>query len=294
VNPALRADRLSPRHPSGAGLGFRRELLGDLEQGVPSEISFFEIAPENWIGRGGRHAATLRRYTEQHRFVCHGLSLSLGGAAPLDVAFIRRIGLFMREHRIELFTDHLSWCADDGHLYELLPLPLTMEAARHVASRVMQVQDILQQRIGIENPSYYLTPPGAEMDEAQFIHTIVREADCGLHLDVNNIHVNSRNHGFDGAAFMAQLPLDRVLYIHVAGHAVEPDGLLLDTHGAEVIDPVWTLLAQAYAQCGPVPTCLERDFNIPPLATLMPEVRRVASLQAAATANAAPSFWRVA
>jgi uncharacterized protein (UPF0276 family) len=293
VNPAPRAERLSPRSPLGAGLGFRRELLADLDQGVPAEINFFEIAPENWIGRGGRHAATLRRYTEQHPFVCHGLTLSLGGTAPLDVDFIRRIGLFMREHGIGLFTDHLSWCADDGHLYELLPLPLTIEAARHVASRVMQVQDILQQRIGIENASY-LSPPGAEMDEAQFIHTIVREADCGLHLDVNNIHVNSRNHGFDDTAFMAQLPLDRVLYIHVAGHEAQPDGLLLDTHGADVIDPVWSLLAQAYAHCGPVPTCLERDFNIPPLATLMPEVRRVAALQAAAKADAAPSTRRAA
>jgi uncharacterized protein (UPF0276 family) len=279
---------------TGAGLGFRREMLGDLDQGVPAEISFFEIAPENWMGKGGRYAAILHRYTEQHRFVCHGLSLSLGGSEPLDVDFVRRTGLFMREHGIELFTDHLSWCADDGHLYELLPLPLTMEAARHVASRVMQVQDILQQRIGIENPSYYLSPPGAEMDEAQFIRTIVQEADCGLHLDVNNIHVNSRNHGFDAADFMAQLPLDRVLYIHVAGHEIEPDGLLLDTHGADVIDPVWTLLAQAYAHCGPVPTCLERDFNIPPLATLMPEVRRVASMQDAAAAVAESSTRLVA
>lgn len=281
MHPASDPALITPPALSGAGLGFRRELLGDLDLGVPAEIRFFEIAPENWMGKGGRHARLLRRYTEQHQFACHGLALSLGGTAPLDVDFVKRIGQFMRQHGITLFTDHLSWCGDDGHLYELLPLPLTWEAARHVAQRVSQVQDILQQRIGIENPSYYLSPPGAEVDEASFICTIVQEADCLLHLDVNNVHVNSRNHGFDAMAFLGALPLDRVAYIHVAGHEVEPDGLLLDTHGAPVIDPVWALLAQAYAHCGPVPTCLERDFNIPPLTDLMPEIQRVRELQAA-------------
>lgn len=280
MSPARR-DALAPDALAGAGLGFRRELLGELDGGVPEDIGFFEIAPENWLGKGGRQAATLRRYTERHRFVCHGLSLSIGGPSPIDVDFVRRTGKFMQAHGIELFTDHLSWCSDDGHLYELLPLPLTHEAARHVARRIDQVQNILQRRIGIENPSSYLIPPGAEMSEPEFIRTIVQEADCGLHLDVNNIHVNSRNHGFDAMAYLAQLPLERVLYVHVAGHEVEPDGLLLDTHGATVIDPVWALLAAAYARCGPVPTCLERDANMPALAELMGEVRRIKDLQGA-------------
>lgn len=269
--------------PQGAGLGFRRELIDELDLGVPEVIRFFEIAPENWLGKGGRSARLLRRYTEQHRFVCHGLSLSIGGPAPIDVDFVRRTGQFMREHGITLFTDHLSWCSDDGHLYELLPLPLTTEAVRHVVQRIGQVQDILQQRIAIENPSCYLVPPGAEMDEAAFISAIVHEADCHLHLDVNNVHVNSRNHGFDALEHLQRLPLDRAVYVHVAGHEVEPDGLLLDTHGASVIDPVWSLLAQAYARCGPLPTCLERDFNMPPLADLQLELDRIDQLQRAAS-----------
>ncbi len=293
-----RANTLASEPLRGAGLGFRRELLGELDLGVPEAIRFFEIAPENWLGKGGRQAATLRRYTEQHRFVCHGLSLSIGGPSPIDVDFVQRTGQFMQTHGIELFTDHLSWCSDDGHLYELLPLPLTHEAARHVARRIVQVQDILQRRIGIENPSSYLIPPGAEMSEPEFIRAIVEEADCGLHLDVNNIHVNSRNHGFDAMAYLAQLPLERVLYVHVAGHEIESDGLLLDTHGAPVIDPVWALLAAAYARCGPVPTCLERDANMPTLAELMDEVHHVQALQAACLASphvdGAPAWPKVA
>ena len=253
--------------------------MGELDQGVPEEIRFFEIAPENWLSKGGRQAANLRRYTERHAFVCHGLSLSIGGPSPIDVDFVQRTGQFMRTHGIGLFTDHLSWCSDDGHLYELLPLPLTHEAVRHVARRIRQVQDILQQRIGIENPTSYLIPPGAEMSEPEFISAIVEEADCALHLDVNNIHVNSRNHGFDAMDYLTRLPLDRTLYIHVAGHEAEPDGLVLDTHGAPVIDPVWALLVAAYERCGPVPTCLERDAHVPPLAELMAEVRQVAALQ---------------
>ncbi len=272
---------MNPRLPHGAGLGFRRELIAELKNGVPDAIDFFEIAPENWAGMGGRSARDLRHFTERHPFVCHGLSLSLGGPAPLDVALLRRIKAFMAEHGIGLYTEHLSWCADDHHLYELLPIPLTGDAVRWTAERIRQAQDILGCRIGIENASYYLSPPGAEMSEAEFISAIVAEADCQLHLDVNNIYVNSSNFGFDPFAFLHALPLERTCYIHVAGHYVEADGLLVDTHGAEVIDPVWALLAAAYQRIGrPVPTCLERDFNIPDLAALTAEVGHVAHLQA--------------
>lgn len=270
-------------HPPlrGAGLGFRRELIDDLRGGVPEEIAFFELAPENWAGMGGRSAKDLHYFTERHPFVCHGLSLSLGGPATLDTALLRRIRGFMAEHRIGLYTEHLSWCADDSHLYELLPIPLSEEAVRWTAGRIRQAQDILGCRIGIENASYYVAPPGAEMSEAEFISAIVCEADCLLHLDVNNIYVNSRNFSFDPLHFLQALPLERTCYIHVAGHYVEPDGLLVDTHGAEVIDPVWSLLAETYRRIGSdIPTCLERDFNIPGLATLTAEVGRIARLQA--------------
>ena len=193
------------------------------------------------------------------------------------------IKAFMTEHGMTLYTEHLSWCADDTHLYDLLPIPMTESAVKWTAERIQRAQDILGMRIGIENASYYVAPPGAEMSESEFISAIVHEADCLLHLDVNNIYVNSRNFGFDPLAFMTALPLERTCYVHVAGHWVEPDGLLIDTHGAEVIDPVWGLLAAAYARIGgDVPTCLERDFNIPDLPALTAEVEQIAQLQAAA------------
>ncbi len=270
------------RQARGAGLGFRRELLDALKVKVPEAIEFFEIAPENWAGMGGRSARDLREFTERFPFVCHGLSLSLGGPGPLDEALLRHIRDFMRTHGISLYTEHLSWCADDRQLYDLLPIPLTGDAVRWTVERIQRAQDILGRRIGIENASYYVAPPGAEMDEAEFISTIVRDADCLLHLDVNNIYVNSQNFGFDPFAFMDALPLERTAYIHVAGHFVEPDGLLIDTHGAEVVDPVWSLLAAAYDRIGgEVPTCLERDFNFPQFFALTAEVEQIARLQRA-------------
>lgn len=271
------------RSPVGAGLGFRRELIAPLQAGVPDAVRFFELAPENWADLGGRSARELRAFTERFPFVCHGLSLSLGGPGPLDEAWLRRIKAFMRAHGMTLYTEHLSWCADDSHLYDLLPIPQTEEAVQWVASRIRRAQDILEMRIGIENASTYVAPPGAEMGEAEFIRAVVAEADCALHLDVNNIYVNSRNFGFDAHAFLQALPLERTCYVHVAGHYVEPDGLVIDTHGAEVIDPVWALLAAAYERTGgEVPTCLERDFNLPELPVLAAEVAQIARLQAAA------------
>ena len=276
------------RHAHGAGLGFRRELIAPLKAGVPDAIRFFEIAPENWAGMGGSSAKDLRHFTERYPFVCHGLSLSLGGPGTLDEALLRRTKNFMAEHGISLYTEHLSWCADDRQLYDLLPIPLTEAAVKWTVERIQRAQDILGQRIGIENASYYVAPPGAEMSEAEFISAIVREADCLLHLDVNNIYVNSQNFAFDPLAFMHALPLERTCYVHVAGHYVEPDGLLIDTHGAEVIDPVWALLEAAYARIGgEVPTCLERDFNFPDFFRLTVEVEQIARLQAAASRKAA-------
>lgn len=272
---------MNGRIACGAGLGFRRELIEPLKAGMPEAITFFELAPENWAGMGGKSAKSLRQFTERYPFVCHGLSLSLGGIAPLDQALLRRIKAFMAEHGMTLYSEHLSWCADDSHLYDLLPMPLTEKAVKWTVDRIKQAQDILGRRIGIENASYYVAPPGAEMSEAEFISAIIREADCLLHLDVNNIYVNSQNFGFDPLAFMTALPLERTCYIHVAGHYVEPDGLLIDTHGAEVIDPVWSLLEAAYRHTGNVPTCLERDFNFPDLGQLTAEVEIIARLQAA-------------
>lgn len=267
----------------GAGLGFRRELLTELADWQGKSVDFFEIAPENWATNGGRFAKDLHRFTERYAFVCHGLSLSIGSTDALDVSLLKRIKQFMSEHRIGLYTEHLSWCSHSGHLYDLLPIPCTQEAVSWVSSRVRQAQDILGMQIGLENASYYLAPPGAEMKEQEFIAEIIRQSDCLLHLDVNNVYVNSQNFGYDPKAYLDQLPLDKVCYVHVAGHYVESDGFLIDTHGAEVIDPVWSLLDYAYQSMGEVastvPTCLERDFNFPPLSELMTEVEMIRSIQ---------------
>ena len=274
---------MSPRAIRGAGLGLRRALLGPLQDMAASEraaIDFFEIAPENWIGVGGQHGRALRALTERHPFVCHGLSLSLGGRDPLDETLLAKIRRLLDAHGIATYSEHLSYCADEGHLYDLMPIPFTDEAVRHVAARIRQTQDILGQRIAVENVSYYAAP-GAALREIDFVNAVLNEADCDLLLDVNNIHVNSINHRYDADAFLDALPGDRIAYIHVAGHYDEADDLRIDTHGAPVIDPVWRLLERAYANFGVKPTLIERDFNFPPLAELVGEVAHARTMQSA-------------
>lgn len=271
---------MTPRSPTGAGLGFRRELLPALNTRVPDAIEFFELAPENWIELGGAYGRDLRRFTERYPFVCHGLSLSLGGPSPLDELLLTKIRQFMDTHGIALYTEHLSYCSDDGHLYDLLPIPFTADAVKYVAARIRRAQDILGRRIAIENASYYTSSPIAEMDELTFIRAVLEEADCDLHLDVNNVYVNSVNHRYDPVAFLQALPTERIAYLHMAGHYNEADDLIVDTHGADVIEPVWSLLDTAYRIHGVAPTLLERDFNIPPLDELAQEVERIALIQA--------------
>lgn len=263
---------------SGAGLGLRRDLLRELRETAPTEISFLEVAPENWLSIGGRLGKTFRWFTERYPFVCHGLSLSLGGPAPLDEDFVRRVGAFLDRHGIRFYTEHLSYCGDDGHLYDLLPIPFTIEAVDYVAARIRRVQEILHRRIAVENVSYYAAP-GAQMSELEFVNAVLKRADCDLLLDVNNIYVNSINHQYDPVAFLHGLPAERVAYFHVAGHYVEAEDLRVDTHGDAVCDPVWELLDAAYAHCGVVPTLLERDFNIPPLPKLLDELAHITRLQ---------------
>jgi uncharacterized protein (UPF0276 family) len=278
---------MSFRSPAlhGAGLGLRRALLGPLQEHLATAeageraIDFLEIAPENWIGVGGKLGRSLRALTERHAFVCHGLSLSLGGPEPLDETLLARIRRLLDTHGIALYSEHLSYCSDDGHLYDLMPIPFTEEAVRHVSARIRQAQEVLGQRIAVENVSYYAAPSPA-MTEIDFVNAVLREADCDLLLDVNNIHVNSVNHGYDAAAFLDALPGERIAYIHVAGHYVEAPDLLVDTHGAAIIDPVWQLLARAYRNFGVRPTLVERDFNFPPLAELLGEVRMIHAIQA--------------
>jgi uncharacterized protein (UPF0276 family) len=210
--------------------------------------------------------------------VTHGLSLSLGGPSPLDYELLGDIRAFLREFNIQCYTEHLSYCSDHGHLYDLMPVPFTEEAVHYTAERIRRVQDFLGERIAVENVSYYAAPH-QQMTELEFLRAVLEEADCGLLLDVNNIHVNSINHGYDSSAFLDALPGDRIFYIHVAGHYDEAEDLKVDTHGADVIEPVWGLLERAYANFGPLPTMLERDFNFPELPELMGEVDHIRALQ---------------
>jgi len=256
----------------GAGLGLRRSFLAELDS-VPAATlpDFFEIAPENWIGLGGRYARDLRALTERHCFVTHGLSLSIGGPAPLDIEFLQRLREFLDCHQIATYSEHLSYTGDAGHLYDLLPIPMTEAAADYVASRVGQVQDILGRRIALENVSTYAAP-GSEMSEQDFVCRVLEQADCDLLLDVNNIFVNSINHGFNAEHYLRSLPAHRIRYAHIAGHFVEADDLRIDTHGDDVCADVWALLRTAYEHFGTFPTLLERDFNIPALPALLAEM----------------------
>ncbi len=262
----------------GAGLGLRRSFLFDLPVALPDNVGFLEVAPENWIGVGGRLGRRFRAFTEANPFVCHGLSLSIGGPAPLDEAFVRRVRRFLDEHNIRLYSEHLSYCSDDGHLYDLLPIPFTEAAVKYTAERILRVQDLLGRQMALENVSYYAAP-GQEMTEIEFVNAVVESADCLLLLDVNNIYVNSVNHHYDPVGYLNALPLERLAYAHVAGHYREADDLLIDTHGADVIDPVWDLLERAYASVGVFPTLLERDFNVPPVPVLLDEVGRIVQAQ---------------
>jgi len=270
---------VKPHPVHGTGLGFRRALAGPLEAASPvAWPDFLEVAPENWIEVGGRYGRAFRAATERRPFVCHGLSLNIGGPAPLDEAFLHRLRAFLDQHGIRCYSEHLSYCADDGQLYDLLPIPFTAEAVRYVAARVRRVQEIVGRRIALENVSYYCAP-GQELSEIEFLNAVLEEADCDLLLDVNNIYVNSVNHGYDPVEFLRALPGRRIAYGHIAGHYRQAPDLAVDTHGAAVIDPVWALLDTAYSLFGPFPTLLERDFNLPPLDELLGEVGTIAELQ---------------
>lgn len=264
----------------GAGLGLRRGLLPQIIDMSDDAVDFMEMAPENWIGVGGRFGRQFRRVAERFPLVCHGLSLSLGSPAPLDGEFLRSVREFLDAHDVRAYTEHLSYCSDDkGHLYDLMPIPFTEEAVHYVAGRIRQTQDILGRRIGIEHVSYYAAP-GQRLSELEFINAVLKEADCDLLLDVNNVYVNSINFGYDPYEFLRGIDGSRTVYVHIAGHYEEAPDLRVDTHGSAVIEPVWDLLSAAYQTWGVLPTLLERDFNFPPMPELLGEVERIRSLQA--------------
>jgi uncharacterized protein (UPF0276 family) len=272
----------------GTGLGLKRELIPQIQAAFGNEaianINFVEIAPENWIDVGGKAQKQLDWFVERYPIVCHGLCLSLGGLSPLNTHFLQQVKKFLRQNNIPLYTEHLSYSTDgykgqQGYLYDLLPIPFSEEAVHYVAARIRQTQDTLGQQIAVENASFYVKAPVSTMDELTFIKAVLSEADCLLHLDINNIYVNSINFDFNAQEFLRGIPGERIVYAHMAGHYQQTPNLLVDTHGEDVIDPVWSMLEEAYQLFGTFPTLLERDNNIPPLNALMHEVNKIAVIQ---------------
>lgn len=274
-----------PLHAAAVGLGLRRPLLAELLATSAPPFDFLECAPDNWVGIGGAAAEQLRTLSRRHPLTCHGLSLSLGGVAPLDMGFLAATRRFLEMHEVALYSEHLSWCDDGAQLYELLPLPRSEEAVRHVATRIRQVQEVLGRRIAVENVSRYLDPPAgaAPLTEAEFVRAVLEEADCDLLLDVNNVWVNAHNFGEDAEAFISAMPSARIACLHVAGHDDDSSGLKIDTHAGAVNAQVWDLLAHTYRCHGLRPTLLERDNRIPPLAELTAELMAVRRVQQSAT-----------
>ena len=263
---------------ASVGLGLRRGLLDAIEEAPAGAFDFLECAPENWIRVGGALGARFATLGDRYPVTLHGLSLSLGGALPLDEVLLDDIAAFMDRQHIHHYSEHLSYSADDGHLYDLMPLAFDEATVTHVAARIDHVQQKLGRRIAIENVSYYAAP-WQRMPEVDFINAVLEAGDCHLLLDVNNIYVNAINHGYDAHAFLEAMPSKRVSGYHIAGHFDEADDLKIDTHGAAVKDDVWDLLDDAYRTHGIKPTLLERDFNYPAWEELVGELTRIRTLQ---------------
>lgn len=283
---------VAPRAPapavSGVGLGLRWEFLEEVLEGPQLQLGFLEVSPENYMRRGGYYPEALERVGERYPLVTHGLTLSLGALDEPEPEYLRTLKTEVQRLHSPWHSDHLCFSSAGSRvLHELLPLKFCQQNVRRVVERVRRVQDFLGLPMAIENISWYLHPGRPEMSELDFISAIVEGSGAGLLLDVNNVYVNSLNHGFDAAQFLLQLPLQRVVQIHVAGHTRLDSGLLLDTHGAPVCDPVYELLRIVLERTGPVPVLLERDNEVPELSDLMAEVTRLQQI-----AQAAAGTWQ--
>ena len=262
-----------------AGIGFRKDFAEEFLEGKSLTPSFLEVAPENWMGIGGYWKKVFNKVAEKYPVYSHGLSLSIGSPEELDWNFLGKVKDFLREYNIKIYSEHLSYSkCDNAHLYDLLPVPFRWDAVKHISHRIKEVQEFLERKIAIEIVSYY-TPVAAEMSEVEFISSIVKEADCNLLLDVNNVYVNAFNHNYDAKQFIENLPLDKVEYIHMAGHEQVAPDLIIDTHGEAIIDPVYDLFDFTVRKLTrPVPVLLERDFNIPELHELQTELNRLENI----------------
>ncbi len=262
------------------GIGFRKDFAANFLNSTDLQPDFIEVAPENWIGIGGLWKKRLQQVLEKYPLYTHGLSLSIGSPDELDFDLLKGVKKFLAETGAKIYSEHLSYAkCDNAHLYDLLPIPFTHDAVMHIAKRIQTVQDFLERKLAIEIVSYY-SPVAAEMSELEFVNAILQESDCDLLLDVNNIYVNGFNHSYDPYAFIDQLPLERVAYMHMAGHDQVSETLIIDTHGEAIIDPVYHLYEYTMNQLQrDVPTLLERDFNIPQLSELQSEIERLRKIK---------------
>lgn len=263
----------------GFGLGLRTDHYEAILETRPA-VDWFEIISENYMVGGGKPLRYLDRIAEQYPIVMHGVSMSIGSTDPLDRGYLYELKNLAARVRPAWISDHLCWTGISGrNLHDLMPLPYTEEALRHVSERIRQVQDFLGRRILIENVSSYVSFDHSTISEWDFLAELTRRSDCLLLLDVNNIHVNSCNHGFDPRAFLDGIPADRVQQIHLAGHT-RNNGLLIDTHDQPVPEHVWSLYRDAICRYGAVSTMIERDDNIPPLPELVAELNRARRIAA--------------
>ena len=278
-------DRVVSAPPAGCGIGLRKEHFDTILEDRP-DVAFFEAISENFMVEGGRPLAVLDRVRRDYPLALHGVSLSVGSAGPLDRGYLRRLKTLVQRFEPAVVSDHLCWTSIMGHnSHDLLPLPFTRAAVRRCAEKIAEVQDFLGRRILVENVSSYLEHEASEMGEAEFVTAVVEQADCGLLLDVNNLYVNSRNHGIDATAYLDALPAPRVAQIHLAGHEDHGE-LVIDTHDGPVTDAVWRLYESALARFGGVATLVEWDARIPELAVVVAEARRAERIRALAAVEA--------
>lgn len=280
---------MTPPPITGFGLGLRTEHYADFLAGRPA-VDWLEVISENYMVPGGKPLRHLDRIRADHAMVMHGVSLSLGGTDALDENYLRALKALADRVQPAWLSDHLCWTGVNGHnLHDLLPLPMTEAALRHVADRILRVQDTLGRRIAVENLSSYVRFAADEMPEHEFVAELLRRSDCWLLLDVNNVWVSSVNHGFDARRYIDAMPAERVVQIHLAGHS-EQDGFLIDTHDAPVCDAVWQLYRHTLRRLGPKPTMIERDDHIPPLDELLAELAIARQIADEVATEAAPEM----
>lgn len=270
-----------PHLPRSTGLGFKPEHFADI-MAHPGAVAFFEVHAENYMGDGGAPHAMLSALREDHALSIHGVGLSIGSAGGLDREHLERLHRLIARYEPASFSEHLAWSSHGAAwLNDLLPLPYTNETLSTISAHIDQVQNVLGRRMLLENPATYVTFDNSTWPETDFLTELVRRTGCGLLLDINNVFISATNHRFDPRAYLAAFPLEAVGEIHLAGHDTEelPSGpLLIDTHGAPVADPVWTLYAEVLARTGPLPTLIEWDTDVPDFAALLAEAARAARL----------------